>query len=42
MQSFLFNYFRYMDCNENETRERREKAKKLKEELVVLQARLDK
>lgn len=33
---------RYMDCNRNETRERRERAKKLKEELALQQARLDK
>lgn len=33
---------RYMDSNKQETRERREKGKKLKEELNSLQARLDK
>ncbi|XP_045207916.2 ubiquitin carboxyl-terminal hydrolase 25-like [Mercenaria mercenaria] len=33
---------RYLDCNRNETRHRRERAKKLKEELVLLQAKLDK
>ncbi|XP_060606491.1 ubiquitin carboxyl-terminal hydrolase 25-like isoform X2 [Ruditapes philippinarum] len=33
---------RYLDCNRNETRHRREQAKKLKEELVLLQAKLDK
>jgi len=31
-----------MDCNRDETRERRERAKKLKEQLVALQSRLDK
>ena len=31
-----------MDFNKQETRERRERAKKLKEELGSLQARLDK
>ncbi|XP_052804865.1 ubiquitin carboxyl-terminal hydrolase 25-like [Mya arenaria] len=33
---------RYMDCNREETRQRRERAKKLKEELVALQFRLEK
>ncbi|KAH3703156.1 hypothetical protein DPMN_078186, partial [Dreissena polymorpha] len=33
---------RYMDCNRKQTRERRERAKKLKEELLALQGRLDK
>ena len=37
-----FFIHRYMDCNRTETRLRREQAKKLKEELAFLQAKLDK
>lgn len=33
---------RYLDCNKNDTRQRREEVRKLMEELVVLYARLDK
>ncbi|KAL4229366.1 Ubiquitin carboxyl-terminal hydrolase 25 [Mactra antiquata] len=33
---------RYMDCNRDETRQRREQSKKLKEQLVILQTKLDK
>lgn len=39
----LVQYFcRYMDCNKEETRRRREASKKLKEQLLLLQAKLDK
>ncbi|KAL5020489.1 hypothetical protein ScPMuIL_003381 [Solemya velum] len=33
---------RYMDCNKEETRRRREESKKLNEQLLLLQAKLDK